>query len=321
MKGLLIFLVLMLMAFSGCLEESPGGAGGEGESEYGGRGYSMAGKGLGGEEAGVSDLTALSARSAGGLKSYGMRSSVAETVKIDAVSVNLTPEHHGMSKRILRISRNASEKKESTETVAHLNLSGYQASSQSTTVRMYREGQGAEQSRTGRTEVYQAGNSTHIRQDNGSWINIVTPITVEAFWSRENSNPAKGLAEMVNRSQAEVVGIEDLDGTAAYKLKIVSDESEYSDLYYEAIVLANEMAGYPAVMPSINRTEFDETAVIEKTAWISKDAHLPLKYQSRMGFRVVPRIIGALDSETSRMKMFSQSMPLGEISVEFEGPG
>lgn len=311
MKGLRTALVfvfafafaLAFVAFSGCLENSPEGAGRNGP---------------GMEDMSIVDLKAQSVRSADDLNSYSLKSSVAENVKIGAVSVNLTPKHHGMSKRILQVSRNASERKESTETVAQLNLSGYQASSRSTTVKMYREGQGAEQSRTGHTEIYQAGNSTHIRQDNGSWINIIAPVSIEAFWSRDSSNPAKGLAEMVNRSQAEIVGIESLDGTDAFKLKIVSEGSEYSDLYYEAIVLANEMAGYPAVMPSINRTEFDETAVIDKTAWISKETNLPLKYQTRVGFKVTAYIIGVLDAETRLMKMLNQSVPLGEISVEFE---
>lgn len=57
---------------------------------------------------------------------------------------------------------------------------------------------------------------------------------------------------------------------------------------------------------------------MEKSVWISKENYLPVKYQSKMSFKMSPRIIGALDSNTSLMRMFNQSVPLGNVSLSSE---
>ena len=46
-------------------------------------------------------------------------------------------------------------------------------------------------------------------------------------------------------------------------------------------------------LPSVNRTELNETGKIEKTIWISKKSYLPVKYQSAMSFSMTPEIIGS----------------------------
>ena len=71
-------------------------------------------------------------------------------------------------------------------------------------------------------------------------------------------------------------------------------------------------------LPSVNRTELNATGKIEKTIWISKKSYLPVKYQSLMSFSMKPEIVGAMDPNTGQMKMFNQSIQLGEISVSIE---
>jgi len=72
------------------------------------------------------------------------------------------------------------------------------------------------------------------------------------------------------------------------------------------------------LMPSINRTEFNKTSAIEKYVWISKDTYLPVKYQSSSSFNMTPELIAGMDPTTGQMKMFNQSVRLGEISVSIE---
>jgi hypothetical protein len=300
MMRLLLVLVLIVVAISGCMEKSP--------SETG----------VSGVEKSMVYLKILSIRSADDLSSYSLKRSVIETVKINPVRINVTPKFHGLSNKSLQIVWNGTSTKESTETIADVNLSGYQACARSSTMRIVQETGKVEDTRTVHTDVYQVGNSTYVKKDNGNWTKIVASTSAETFWSQGNINNVKIIAEVINKSQAEIIGSEKIEGIDAYKLKLIKESTDYSNLYNTAQSLASQLARYPMFMPSINRTELNKTVVMEKLVWISKETYLPMKYQSSMSFKMTPEIIGALDSETSEMKRFNQSVRLGEVSVDFE---
>lgn len=284
MNKILLVLVLIAVAVSGCMEKSPSGTGAEKSAE---------------------ELKTLEIRSAENLSSYSLKSSMVQTMKLNAVGINATPE-------------NATTIMESSETTASVNLSGYQAAATGwtkTTVQM--PGQ-AENTSTTHADVYQIGNSTYVKDDVGNWTHLIDPRPVEAIWGEDNNNQVKALAEAINKSQLEKVGSESVEGTDAYKLKIITSSADMESLYSTAFGIAAQLTQYPMLMPKINRTEFNKTSVIEKYVWISKETYLPVKYQSSMSFNMTPEIIGGMDPTTGQMKMFNQSVRLGEISVSIE---
>jgi len=281
MKRLLLVLMLIAVAISGCTEKGP----------------SVADKS-------AEELKTLSVASAENLTSYSIKGSVIQTLKFNS-GANATPE------KVTTIM-------ESAETVAIVNLSSLQAhASGSTKNQMEVSGQPANTSATS-ADVYQIGNSTYVNDESGNWTHLVDPRSAEEVWGPDKNNQVMTLAKTFNLSTTEDLGSETINDEDAYKLKIVTGSGDYTNLYNAAFAVAAKMTQYPLYFPSVNRTELNETGKIEKMIWISKKSHLPVKYQSVMSFSMKPEIIGALDLNTSQMKMFNQSIQLGEISVSME---
>jgi outer membrane lipoprotein-sorting protein len=282
MKKLLLVLVLMAVAFSGCMEKSQNGP-----------------------DKSVGDLKTLSIKSAENLSSYSLKSSVAQTLLLNAPGGNKTAE-------------NATTVKESVETEASVDLLGLKAKASGSTKNTVKLPDQAENSSSTNANVYQIGNSTYVKDEKGNWTHLKDPRPAEAIWGEGNNNQVKAMVMMINQSQVETIGSESIDGEDAYKLDIVTGSADYDNLYNVAFGIAAKFAQYPMLMPSINRTELNETGSMEKTVWISKKTYLPVKYQSIMSFQMTPEIIGGLDPNTGQMKMFNQSMQLGAILVSIE---
>jgi hypothetical protein len=289
-----------MAALSGCMEKGPEGAGEKGT------------------EISVNDLKALSIQSVDDLSSYRLKKTTTENTLIDAFRIDVSPRLHGLGDRFLQIEWKARKTEESTETSADMDLSSHRTRAQSTTTRtMQLEGQ-SEETNAVHTDVYQIENSTYVKRDDEGWTAIISPISADAFWGTGSNNYVKIMAGAINSSQAEIIGSERIDGIDTYKLKILITESDHENLYTAAQGLALQLTQYPTFMPSINRTEFNETVVMEKLVWISKESYLPVKYHSLMRFKMTPYVIGSLDSNTSLMRMFNQSVQLGNVSVVSE---
>ncbi len=278
MKRLLLVLVLIVVAFSGCTEKSPTVA-----------------------DKSAAELKTLSVAAAENVTSYSIKSSMTQTLKLDSGN-NAT---EGKSTTIT----------ESAETVAVVNLSSLEAhATGSTQNQMEMTGQPANTSTTS-ANVYQIGNSTYVNDESGNWTHLADPRSKEEVWGPDRNNQVKAIAATFNLSTTEDLGSEAISGEDAYKLKIVTGSGDQINLQNAAFAIAAKVTQYPMYLPSVNRTELNETSKIEKTIWISKKSYLPVKYQSTMSFTMTPEIIGALDPNTSQMKMFNQSLRLGEISV------
>jgi outer membrane lipoprotein-sorting protein len=278
MKRLLLVLVLIVVAFSGCTEKSP----------------SVADKS-------AAELKTLSVAAAENLTSYSIKSSMTQTLKLDSGN-NATAE------KSTTITENA-------ETVAVVNLSSLEAhATGSTQNQMEMTGQPANTSTTS-ANVYQIGNSTYVNDESGNWTHLADPRSMQEVWGPDRNNQVKAIAATFNLSTTKDLGSEAISGEDAYKLMIVTGSGDQINLQNAAFAIAAKVTQYPMYLPSVNRTELNETGKIEKTIWISKKSYLPVKYQSTMGFTMTPEIIGGLDPSTSQMKMFNQSIRLGEISV------
>jgi outer membrane lipoprotein-sorting protein len=281
MKRLLLILMLIALAISGCTEKGPGVA-----------------------EKSQEDLKNLSVSSAENLTSFALESSASQVWQLDA-GPNATAEEKATIT-------------ESTEMRSTVNLTGMQvhatASSQS---EMKTESQ-PEVSNSTKTEVFLLGNSTYVWEEGKNWTHLVDPRSAEEVWSGSNNNHVLSMARSFSLSNTEDLGGEDVNGEDAYKLRIVSGDEEDINLYNTAISVAAKIVGYPLYIPTFNRTELNETAKTEKTIWISKSTYLPVKYQSTMSFTITPEIVGAMDLKSGQMTMLNQSIRLGEVSVLVE---
>jgi len=199
-----------------------------------------------------------------------------------------------------------------------VNLSSFRAKASGSTKSVLEMPDQPENSSSTQADVYQIGNSTYVKDEKGQWTHLEDPRPAEEIWGQGNNNQVKALAEMLNQSQTEDMGSEIVDGVDTYKLKILTGKGDYDNLYNTAFSMAARLTQYPLFMPSIDRAELNETAKMEKLIWISKDDYLPKKYQSSVSFKITPEIIGSLDPDTGQMKLFNQSVRLGEVSVSVE---
>ena len=277
MRRLLLILMLAALAISGCTEKGPSAP-----------------------DRSVEELKNLSAPSAENLSSFAVKSLASQAIELNSVS-------------------NASEEKtttitESMETHSSVNLSGMMVHVKgSTESKMEVEGQ-PENSNVIGAEVYLIGNSTYIQQD-GNWTHLIDPRSAEEVWSEDRNNQVLSLARTFNLSELENMGSEPVEGEEAYKFRIVTGSADETNLFNVAFAVAAKVTQYPLNLPSINRSELNETAKMEKAIWISKQSFLPLKYESDISFTMTPEIIGAMNLSTGQMEMFNQSTTLGEISV------
>ncbi len=281
MKRLLLVLALIAVAISGCTEKGPADS-----------------------VKSVSELKNLSQTSAENLTSYSVKSTMLSTWKLNA-GENAT-------------SGKLSTLTESTNSLSLVNLSGLKVHVNSTTDTRFETPGIPANTSTGNIDFYLIGNSTYMNEGNGNWSHLVDPRSAEEVWGPDRNNQVETLANSSSLSDLEALGSEAVNGEDAYKLKIVPGAGDSINLYNTAFSIAAKITNYPMSLPSINRTELNETAKTEKTIWISKTSFLPVKYESVMSFTMTPEIVGVLDTSKGQMMKLNQSIKLGAISVAIE---
>jgi len=281
MKRLLLVLMLIAVAFSGCTEKGP----------------SVANKS-------AEELKTLSIAAAENLTSYSIKSSLTQTIEHNSIGTN---ESVGQTTTYT----------ENDEVIQSVDLSGYKSKKSYSIETLAKRPGYPDNSSVNQMEVYLIGNSTYFKDERGNWTHLKDPMNAGEIWEKDNHNQVKTLSAMINNSQMENAGSETIEGQETYKMKIVTGVADYSNLYGIAFDLVARPTNYMA-MPSINKTELNETGKIEKTIWISKESYLPVKYHSGISFKMSPELIAALDFSTGQMKMLNQSIRLGEISVSID---
>ncbi|MDD1761580.1 MAG: hypothetical protein LUQ59_05045 [Methanothrix sp.] len=281
MKRLLVALILIAVAISGCTEKGP----------------SVADKS-------AEELKNLSISSAENLSSYSLKSSLTSTWKLHSGNNTTTEKLNTFT--------------ENVETVAVVDLQGLKVHANSSTKNMLEAPNLPANVTTTNVDFYLIGNSTYMDDGDGNWTHLVDPRQAEEVWGPDRNNQIKTLAGTFNLSTTEELGTESVNGEDAYKLKIVPGNEDNASLFNTAFAIAAKVTQYPLFLPSLNRSELNETGKIEKTIWISKSSYLPVKYESVMSFTMTPELIGAVDPSSGKATMFNQSVQLGAITVAIE---
>jgi hypothetical protein len=207
---------------------------------------------------------------------------------------------------------------ESFETAASVDLAAYKIKVVGSTKSEVEVPGKAANTTSSQVTIYQIGNSTYAKEDDSGWTHLQDPSPTEKIWGAGSNNQVKALAESINQSSLEIVGSERIDGQDCYKVRLKTGASELYDIYNIAFSVAIKLVEYPPLVPSLNSTELNESAKIEKLVWISKDSNLIREYQNMMSFKMTPILIGSLDPATGQMKRFNQSIKLGETDVSIE---
>jgi hypothetical protein len=253
----------------------------------------------------VEEIKTLAIKSANNLSSYSLQSSVNQSLTVTDLGAN------GTAANITHII-------ESYDTAASVDLAAYKIHVLGSTKSQVRVPGMPSNITSSEVAVYQIGNSTYIKEDDGSWTHLQDPSPVEVIWGAGTNNQVKALANSLNQSSLEIVGSENIDGQDCYKISIKTGANELYDIYNLAFSVAIKLVQYPPLVPSLNSTELNESAKIEKLVWVSKDNYLIRKYQNLMSFKMTPVLIGSLDPATGQMQRFNQSIRLGETDVSIQ---
>lgn len=125
-------------------------------------------------------------------------------------------------------------------------------------------------------------NDTIYTMIGGNWTRLMLP-NADLIWSRQNM--VRNQAELLNHSQIELLGSENIDGQDTYKVKVTPDMNAY------AAVLA-EQVGSLLPVSALNLTEMYKNSSVEWTSWITKDTHLLKKNEINMNLTVTPETVG-----------------------------
>ena len=278
MKRLLVALILIAVAISGCTEKGPSVA-----------------------DESAEELKNLSISSAGNLSSYSLKSTLTSTWKLHSGNNTTTEKLNTFT--------------EDVETAAAVDLQGLKVHANSSTKNMLEAPDLPANVTTTNVDFYLIGNSTYMDDGSGNWTHLVDPRLAEEVWGPDRNNQIKALAGTFNLSTTEGISTESVNSEDAYKLKIVPGDEDNISLFNTAFAIAAKVTQYPLFLPSLNRSELNETGKMEKTIWISKSTYLPVKYESTMSFTMTPELIGAVDPSSGKATMFNQSVQLGAISV------
>ncbi len=114
-------------------------------------------------------------------------------------------------------------------------------------------------------EMYMVNDTLYTNID-GNWTRM--PEMHEEMWDQSQ---AIIQVELLNASEIELIGSDEVDGEDAYKVKVIPDMETYT------AIVNQQMGSIP--LSTLNITEVLEGSEMNWTICISKESHLPLKNQ------------------------------------------
>lgn len=269
MKRLILALAIITVAFSGCTEKAPS-----------------------------SDAIKNSLNhSAANLSAYSFTISDNQTGTIkDLVKDNITNTY------------NTTSRSDDTMVVASIDLAGKKAVANVSTTTIVKGPTGLPIVGNSVSTEYNIGNITYVLQ-NGNWTRLMAPESAEAIWASGSFDLMKSRATSINRTQAEVIGSESVDGKDCYKLRLILDNHSYVGTEYNLLVRVL----YPFV-PEANETDLLKSSKNENLVWVEKDNNLLKKYEHTMSMQMAPNIAGIVDNDGNIRKL-NQTMKLVEVTL------
>lgn len=153
-------------------------------------------------------------------------------------------------------------------------------------------------------DEYLINDTLYLKVD-GNWTAMKMPGVAES-WSTQNTMNEQ--LEMFNKSSLTLVGSEDVEGDACYKVLAVNKMGD----------MANQLsADMTSLLPmqSVNYSEIFRNMTLDICYWITKDTHLLKKTDVREVFIVTPQSLGLSENEFSNVQMQINS----EVVMLFDG--
>jgi hypothetical protein len=278
MKRLLIVLILVFVALSGCIQK--------------------------GQKA--EDIKTLALKSASNLSSYSF---TFDQKQIENIK--------GINKQNGTYDANATSRSAKVNIDGSVDLARRKAMANHSTKMNLTGPGGISQEKDAKGTEYNIGNTTYTKMDQENWTQLKDPTSEMELWSNNRYNaiasrmPFQLLLESINESNLEVIGEDKIDGYDTYKLKATIDNSTYYQMAHG--IISNAIFPFVA---KINSSDLNKNSSMETIIWIEKGTYLPRKYENHINIKVIPEIIGLFDPTKGQVAMLNRSIKPAEVSVE-----
>jgi hypothetical protein len=132
-------------------------------------------------------------------------------------------------------------------------------------------------------EIYLLNDSMYMKID-GNWTKTkLLGLSLRDIWKQQDKMGQQ--RESLNGSNITLLGMEKIDGTECYKVKVIPDMKSYT-------AIEKEQLGTSTILPYLNISALFNNTSTSSVSWISKDGHLPLKTTITTNMTLRPEILG-----------------------------
>lgn len=155
-------------------------------------------------------------------------------------------------------------------------------------------------------EMYLLNDSMFMKID-GNWTETkLSGLSLKDIWKQQDKIGQQ--RESLNGSDITLLGMEHINGTECYKIRVIPDMESYTAVMKEQI-------GTTKVLPYMNISDLFNNSSISYVSWISKEGHLPLRTAITTNMTFSPMILGQTVKKAGNFGMHIET----SYSMAFSG--
>jgi hypothetical protein len=155
-------------------------------------------------------------------------------------------------------------------------------------------------------EMYLLNDTMYMKID-GNWTKTqLLGLSPKDIWKQQDKIGQQ--REGLNGSNITLLGMEKIDGTMCYKVKVIPDMKSYT-------AVTKEQLGSTTILPYLNISALFNNTSISYVSWISKDGHLPMRTEITTNMTLRPEILGLPNKKAGNFEMHIET----SYAMQFSG--
>jgi hypothetical protein len=143
-------------------------------------------------------------------------------------------------------------------------------------------------------EMYLLNDTMYMKID-GNWTQTkLMGLSLKDIWKQQDK--VEQQRESLNRSNITLLGMEKIDGTECYKVKVTPDMKSYT-------TVMKEQLGTTTILPYLNISALFNNTSISYVSWISKEGHFPLRTEITTNMTLRPEMLGLPAKKAGNFEM------------------
>ena len=155
-------------------------------------------------------------------------------------------------------------------------------------------------------EMYLLNDTMYMKIDRNWTKTQLLGLSTKDIWKQQDKMGQQ--RESLNGSNITLLGMEKIDGTECYKVKVIPDMKSYT-------TIMKEQLGTTMILPYLNISALFNNTSISYVSWISKEEHLPLKTEITTNMTLRPEILGLPTKKAGNFEMHIET----SYAMQFSG--